>query len=36
MGEMFRQVSGVPMTHVPYRGAGPAVNDLVAGNIDDG
>jgi tripartite-type tricarboxylate transporter receptor subunit TctC len=34
LGEMFRQVSGVPMTHVPYRGAGPAVNDLVAGNVD--
>lgn len=34
LGEMFRLVSGVPMTHVPYRGAGPAVNDLVAGNID--
>ena len=34
LGEMFRQVSGVPMQHVPYRGAGPAVTDLVAGNID--
>ena len=34
LGEMFRLVSGAPMTHVPYRGAGPAVNDLVAGNID--
>jgi tripartite-type tricarboxylate transporter receptor subunit TctC len=34
LGEMFRLVAGVPMTHVPYRGAGPAVNDLVAGNID--
>jgi tripartite-type tricarboxylate transporter receptor subunit TctC len=34
LGEMFKQVSGVPMQHVPYRGAGPAVNDLVAGNID--
>jgi tripartite-type tricarboxylate transporter receptor subunit TctC len=34
LGEMLRQVSGVPMQHVPYRGAGPAVNDLVAGNID--
>ncbi len=34
LGEMFRLKSGVPMTHVPYRGAGPAVNDLVAGNVD--
>ena len=34
LGEMFRLVSGVPMQHVPYRGAGPAVNDLVAGNVD--
>ena len=31
---MLRLKSGVPMTHVPYRGAGPAVNDLVAGNVD--
>jgi tripartite-type tricarboxylate transporter receptor subunit TctC len=31
---MFRLKSGVRMVHVPYRGAGPAVNDLVAGNID--
>jgi tripartite-type tricarboxylate transporter receptor subunit TctC len=34
LGEMFRLKSGVRMVHVPYRGAGPAVNDLVAGNID--
>ncbi len=34
LGEMLRLKSGVPMTHVPYRGAGPAVNDLVAGNVD--
>jgi tripartite-type tricarboxylate transporter receptor subunit TctC len=34
LGEMLRQVSGAPFQHVPYRGAGPAVNDLVAGNID--
>ena len=34
LGEMFRLKSGVPMVHVPYRGAGPAVQDLVAGNVD--
>ena len=34
LGEMLRLNSGAPFTHVPYRGAGPAVTDLVAGNID--
>jgi tripartite-type tricarboxylate transporter receptor subunit TctC len=34
LGEMFRLNSGAPFTHVPYRGAGPAVQDLAAGNID--
>jgi tripartite-type tricarboxylate transporter receptor subunit TctC len=34
LGEMFRLNSGAPFTHVPYRGAGPAVSDLAAGNID--
>lgn len=34
LGEMFRLNSGAPFTHVPYRGAGPAVIDLVAGNVD--
>jgi tripartite-type tricarboxylate transporter receptor subunit TctC len=34
LGEMFRLRSGVPMVHVPYRGAGPAVTDLAAGNVD--
>jgi tripartite-type tricarboxylate transporter receptor subunit TctC len=34
LGEMFRLRSGAPMVHVPYRGAGPAVNDLVAGSFD--
>ena len=32
-GEMFRQMAGIEMTHVPYKGAGPALTDLIAGNI---
>jgi len=32
-GEMFKQMSGIEMTHVPYRGAGPALTDLISGNI---
>jgi tripartite-type tricarboxylate transporter receptor subunit TctC len=32
-GEMFRQIAGIEMTHVPYKGAGPALADLLAGNI---
>ena len=32
--EMFGRSAGVEMTHVPYKGAGPALADLVAGNID--
>jgi tripartite-type tricarboxylate transporter receptor subunit TctC len=34
LGEMLRLNSGAPFTHVPYRGAGPAVTDLAAGNVD--
>lgn len=34
LGEMFRTRTGVPMTHVPYRGAGPASFDVAAGRID--
>jgi tripartite-type tricarboxylate transporter receptor subunit TctC len=33
-GELFQALAGIKMTHVPYRGAGPALQDLVAGNID--
>lgn len=31
--EMFRNAAGLTMTHVPYRGAGPAVTDLLSGNV---
>jgi tripartite-type tricarboxylate transporter receptor subunit TctC len=32
-GEMFKQMAGINMTHVPYKGAGPALTDLLSGNI---
>lgn len=32
-GEALRHATGVRMEHVPYRGAAPAVTDLIAGNI---
>src|SRR5215471_11985910 len=31
--ELFRNLSGVDMLHVPYRGGGPAVTDLLAGQV---
>jgi tripartite-type tricarboxylate transporter receptor subunit TctC len=31
--EMFRGMTGIDMTHVPYNGSAPAMNDLVAGHI---
>jgi tripartite-type tricarboxylate transporter receptor subunit TctC len=31
--ELFRNLSGVDMVHVPYRGGGPAVTDLIAGQV---
>ncbi|MDA7418996.1 tripartite tricarboxylate transporter substrate binding protein [Xenophilus arseniciresistens] len=33
-GEMFRQLTGSPVVHVPYRGSGPAIVDLLAGQLD--
>jgi len=33
-GELFKLQTGVFITHIPYRGAGPALQDLIAGNVD--
>ncbi|MCS6996802.1 MAG: tripartite tricarboxylate transporter substrate binding protein [Casimicrobiaceae bacterium] len=33
-GELFNSLAGVKIAHVPYRGAGPALADLIAGQID--
>jgi tripartite-type tricarboxylate transporter receptor subunit TctC len=33
-GELFMAMTGVKMTHVPYRGAAPALTDLMAGTVD--
>jgi len=32
--ELFNSITGVKTTHVPYRGAGPALNDLLGGHLD--
>ncbi|MEN3352694.1 MAG: putative tricarboxylic transport rane protein [Betaproteobacteria bacterium] len=33
-GELFKIAAGVDLAHVPYKGAGPALQDLIAGQID--
>jgi len=33
-GELFNTQMGVKMTHIPYRGAGPALNDLLGGQVN--
>ena len=33
-GELFMAMTGIKMTHVPYRGSGPALTDLIAGTVD--
>jgi tripartite-type tricarboxylate transporter receptor subunit TctC len=32
-GELFKMMTGISMQHVPYRGAGPALTDLLAGQV---
>lgn len=33
-GELFKQQTKTFITHIPYRGAGPALQDLIGGNVD--
>jgi tripartite-type tricarboxylate transporter receptor subunit TctC len=33
-GELFKQMDGIEMTHVPYRGDAPALTDTMAGRVD--
>jgi len=33
-GELFKTMTGVDITHIPYKGAGPMMQDLLAGQVD--
>src|SRR5436309_3436232 len=33
-GELFKRMTGIEMTHVPYRGVAPALNDVIPGRVD--
>ncbi|HVE49786.1 MAG TPA: tripartite tricarboxylate transporter substrate binding protein [Casimicrobiaceae bacterium] len=33
-GELFKTITGAPINHVPYKGAGPAMQDLLGGQVD--
>ena len=34
VGVMFGQVTGAPLTHIPYKGAAPAINALISGEVE--
>jgi tripartite-type tricarboxylate transporter receptor subunit TctC len=34
IAELFNSMAGIKINHVPYRGGGPALNDLLAGHVD--
>ena len=33
-GELFKMMAGVSLTHIPYRGAAPALTDLIGGQVE--
>jgi tripartite-type tricarboxylate transporter receptor subunit TctC len=33
-GELFKRLAGFEMTHIPYRGVAPALNDVIPGRVD--
>jgi tripartite-type tricarboxylate transporter receptor subunit TctC len=33
-GELLKQITGTHITHIPYKGSGPAVQDLLGGQVD--
>jgi tripartite-type tricarboxylate transporter receptor subunit TctC len=33
-GELFKFMTGIDMKHIPYKGAGPAITDLIGGQVD--
>ena len=34
IGELFKMIAGVDLLHIPYKGAAPAVNDLLGGQVN--
>src|SRR3954469_15191095 len=34
VGELFQEITGAQFTHVPYKGSGPALQDLMGGQVD--